>query len=190
MPDIEFIHSTADVTRALCYALDSGFHVLTGIPQKSPRALAIHRGTINDQLRGVFYLVRPAWEFGPYQMMEILEGNNKGMYTLSPRVNFAPITVFFQGERADQGKRQLGNAVLSFHRDWLEQPEKKIRKSPRDLELWFRKLAGHLLSKVVLRAGVHRYHISATVLADPTAAQCLPPFDFIPWNKEIFVPPK
>lgn len=98
------------------------------------------------------------------------------------------MTIYFQGERFDQGRRRLGNGVLSFHRDWLELPGKVVYPTPPEVGVWFKRIAAHLFSGIVVKAGVHRYHACKGLIADPTSAECLPPFDFIPWNRDVLKP--
>jgi hypothetical protein len=185
MPDREFIHSTHDIATALTYALDSGMTVIVDHPQQEPRPHILARKEIITFDRGVFLLSQPNWQFGARQMTKILGGAHQGLYSMSPRVNQSPITIYFQGERIDRQRRRLGSGVLSFHRDWLELPSKVVRKTPADVQIWFDKLASHLFSKTAIKAGAHRYHLCRGVVADPQANHCLPPFDFIPWMREF-----
>jgi hypothetical protein len=185
MPDREFIHSTSDVTSALNYAFDSGLLVRLDEPQTEPRPLMLTRANVADITKGVFFLFRPEWVFAPFQTMLISGGHNRAKYDISPRVNYAPISVSFQGERIDQGRRRFGNCVVSCHRDWLEMPAKIVRPSPPEVQEWWKRIVKHLSSGVVVKAGVHRYHICRGVISDPSAADSLPPFDFIPWGREV-----
>jgi hypothetical protein len=134
---------------------------------------------------GVFFLFRPDWVYGDFQMRPISAGHNRGKFFVQPRVNFSPITAYFSGEHVVNGKRKLGTGTISCHRDWLELPAKVVRETPADVELWFKRIVVHVSSGIVVKAGVHRYEICRGVIADPTAPDCLPPFDFIPWNSEI-----
>jgi len=184
MPDYEFIHSWSDVSSVLNYAIDSGFKIRSGAPQRELEPCLVTRDSIASFQGGVFYLFRPEWEFGQCQMLLISEGANKGMYTLSPRVNISPITLYFQGEGLSNDRRRFGAGLLSFHRDWLELPANVVRKTPREVAVWYKKLASHMFSEMLIKVDVHKYHLCKGVLATPNAIQWLPPFEFIPWNGE------
>lgn len=188
MPDREFIHCSADVASTLLYALDSGLQVRLDEPQQEPRPCMLTRADAAVIKGGVFFLFRPEWVFGPLQIRPISSGYYAGQYHISPRVNYAAITVSFHGERMDQGRRRLGGAIVSCHRDWLEMPAKVVHVPPPDVKVWFKRIVAHLSSGIVVEAGVHHYRICKGVVADPTAGECLPPFDFIPWGPEVVHP--
>lgn len=183
MPDREFIHSASDVASSLLYALDSGFHVCHCEPQYNASPRMLTKAQARHLSAGVFLLLRPEWIFGTLQVSRITAGVNRGKYFVSPGVNCAPITLYFQGERIEKGHRRFGAGVVSFDRDWLELPAHVIRESPPELETWFVQILDNLLSDISIKAGAHRYFISRGVVSDPSAAQCLPPFDFIPWSE-------
>lgn len=190
MPDREFIHSTSDVTSTLLYAFDSGLQVMLDEPQPEARPCMLTRADVAAIKRGQFFLFRPEWVYGPLQTMVISGGYNRGKYDISPRVNYAPISVSFHGERMDQGRRRLGGCDVSCHSDWLEMPAKIVRATPPEVRDWWKRIVAHLSSGVVVKAGVHRYHICKGVIDDPIAEECLPPFDFIPWGSDVLRPRK
>ena len=185
MPDREFIHTTSDVTATLLFAFDSGLQVMVDEPQTEPRPRNLTRDDVPRIEKGSFHLYQSAWIFGPFQTMEIPVGFNRGKYFVQPRVNYSPISVFFAGERDHQGRRRLGSGVLSYHRDWLELPARIVWPTPPDVRAVYKSVASHMLSGNVVSAGVHRYHICRGVDADARSGQCLPPFDFIPWGREM-----
>ncbi len=185
MPDREFIHSTIDVTSTLLCALDSGMRVRLDEPQPAPHPFMVERTDVADLERGIFFLFRPQWLYGPFQAMAISGGHNLGKYTISPGVNHSAVSVYFQGERIDQGRRRFGSCVVSWHRDWLEMPAKIVRPTPPEVEVWFKRIVKHLSSGIVIKAGVHRYRVCKGVVADPDVRNCLPPFDFIPWGDDV-----
>jgi hypothetical protein len=188
MPDRQFIHSTADVSTTLKYALELGMQIIQDQPQTAqrPRMLTWEQTCLNE---GVFYLIHPEWMFGAFQMTAISGGYNRGKYSLQPRVNHAAVSLYFGGERVDQGRRRLGNCVVSWHRDWLEFPARVVKPTPPEVRKFYKRIVARLSSGIVVKRGVHRYHVSRTVLADPSASACLPPFDFIPWGDEVFKRP-
>jgi hypothetical protein len=185
MPSSEFIHSSSDVASTLLYAIDSGLQVRLDEPQLEPFPRMVTRSEVAEIIRGVFFIYRPEWYYGPFQIGAIPGGYNVGKYSVSPRINCSPITVYFQGERMDQGRRRFGDCLVSSHPDWLEMPAKIVRDTPPDVKEWFKRIVAHLSAGVFVKAGVHKYHISKGVMADPAAAECLPPFDFIPWGSEV-----
>jgi hypothetical protein len=186
MPDREFIHASADVRSTLLFALDSGLSVMEDdMEQSEPRPNMLDRAAVAQCEKGVFYLFRPDWVFGPFQFNCITEGYYCGKFSVQPRVNFTAVTVYFQGERIDEGRRRFGDCVVSSHRDWLEVPGNIVRPKPPEVDEWFKRIVAHLSSDVTIEAGVHRYRVSKGVMADPASGECLPPFDFIPWCGDL-----
>ena len=181
MPDREFIHATADVPSTLIFAINSGLQVMQNTQQTDPRPHILDRSEIDDIQKGDFYLFRPEWVFGPFELSRISEGHDRGKFFVRPRVNFTAVSVYFQGERVDEGRRRFGSCAISSHRDWLEVPGNVVRPIPAAVDEWFKRIVAHLSSGVFVEAGVHRYHLSKGVKADPGSDECLPPFDYIPW---------
>ena len=188
MADREFIHSSADVASTLRYAFDSGLQVRLDDPQVEARPRILSWADIGHVDSGVLFLFRPEWVFGPFQITQISGGYNVGKYDVAPRVNCAPLTVYFQGERMSEGRRLFGSCVVSSHSEWLEMPAKVLHPTPPDVHLLFKRIVAHLSSGIVIKAGVHKYHVCKGVISDPNAAECRPPFDFIPWSKELLYP--
>jgi hypothetical protein len=185
MADRAFIHAAADVSSTLAFALDSGLCVIdAGMEQSKPFPNKLERTDVAQRQKGVFYLFSPEWVFGPFQFDQIQEGYYRGNFSIQPRVNFAAVTVYFQGERMDQGQRRFGDCLVSSHRHWLEVPGNVVRPEPPDVDEWFKCIAAHLASGIAIKAGVHRYGVTKGVLADPNRNEALPPFDFIPWPIE------
>lgn len=185
MPDHELIHSAADVTSALEYGLDSGLELMLDQPQDMPRPRILTRRDIPNFDRGTFFLYRPEWVYGPWKMMRLTAGLNKGKFFVQPRVNFSPISLHFNGETIVEGRRRFGAGVISIHSDWLEHPAQALRATPRDVELRFKRMVTHLSSGLVIKAHVHRYIICRGVIASPDIQQSEPPFDFIPWGRDV-----
>jgi hypothetical protein len=186
MADREIIHCTADVANALYFVLDNGFQVAQDLPSEVPEPQMLTRSKVGGIQKGVFLVFRPEWLFGPFQFMAISDGANQGKFFLQPRVNYSAITLYFGGERVEKGQRMLGSGAVSFYREWLELPAKVLKPAPDDGPAWFKKIIAQLSAGIVIKAGKHRYEICRGVIADPSSAQCLPPFEFIPWNKELF----
>jgi len=185
MADRQFIHSSADVTSTLLYAFDTGLQVRLDEPQQEACPRILSRAEICRIDRGSLYLFRPEWSFGPFQFIQISEGYNVGKYFVSPGVNCVSLAVYFQGERINEGRRLFGNCVVSSQSEWLEMPAKVLHSTPTDVQILFKRIVAHLASGVVIKAGVHKYQVCKGVINDPDAAKCGPPFDFIPWSKEV-----
>lgn len=185
MPDREFIHSSADVGAVLQYLLELGFQIMVDEPQPTPVACVLTTEHATSTERGQFHVFRPEWVYGPFKVSPISGGYHRGKYDIAPRVNFAAISMYFHGERTDHGKRRFGSAAVSSYVDSLEFPANVVRPSPPDTDKWFKRIVGQLSSGVVVKAGVHKYHVTKGVLAEPDAATCLPPFDFIPWGTHV-----
>ena len=183
MPDREFIHSSSDVSSTFLYALDNGFEVMSADPQREPVPHMLSRDEAANASEGQLYVFRPEWVFGQLQLMAIPGGYNKGKYFVKPCTNFAPVFLYFFGERIERGRRKFGGGLVSYNREWLALPATAVNPTPPEVKVWFKRFVDHLSSGVVVKAGVHKYHVTKGVLADPAAAQCLPPFDFIPWGE-------
>ena len=153
MPDREIIHSTADVPAALAYAFDAGFQVMLDEPQIEPKPRLLAQSEVSSMARGVFYLFRATWVYGPIETMKIDAGCNQAKFFVKPRVNFSPITLYFGGERKANGQRQLGAGLVSFDRNWLELPRSVVRPTPTDVEVWHKKIFCHLTTGVFVRVG-------------------------------------
>jgi hypothetical protein len=166
--------------------MDSGLRVManTAFPTANPTELTIPE--VSNLQRGDFFLFRPEWVFGPFQTMAISGGVSAGNYFVQPRVNFAPVSIFFNGESLERGRRRFGSGVISYHADWLEVPGTVVKPTPNDVKQWFKRLVEHLSSGVIVTGGVNAYLVCRGVLADPELDECLPPFDFIEWISEHF----
>src|SRR5688572_5941153 len=140
MPDREFIHSAFDVSAVLYYALGSGMQVIVDTPQPEPRPRMITTEDVPLYESGVFLLFKPEWVYGEFQVSLASAGHYAGKFFVQPRVNFAPVTVYFSGERLVDGRRKLGSGVLSVHSDWLEMPAKLTHSTPAEVKMWFKKV--------------------------------------------------
>jgi hypothetical protein len=181
MPDCELIHSSSDVTSVLSYALQSGFLVRIDAPQREANVRLVGPSEAGEMQRGVFFLYRPEWIFGPFQFFPVPAGENAGKYFVSPSANCSPIKFYFSGERLDNGRRRFGACAVSYDRDWLELASRTTRRASPDVGKWFRHLVRHISSGVVIKGGKHNYGICRGVLLDPHLNRSLPPFDFVPW---------
>lgn len=190
MPDKELIHVTSDLTAALLFALDGGLQVRVDEPQLVPRPRLLERSEVGTFTKGVFFLFRPEWVHGPFQILPISAGHNQGKYTVSPGINVPGLTLYFGGESIDQGRRRLGTGAVSFNQEWLELPTKAIRRAPPEIGQWWKRILSHILSGASIKVGAHRYELCRAAADDPNLLQCLPPFDFIPWNREVIQRPK
>src|SRR5215510_14046028 len=105
MPNTEFIHSCADVSSTLIFALDSGLQIMIDEPQSEPEPRMLTRAHAAQTKSGVFSLIHPEWIFGLFQKMAIPSGFNQGKYFFQPRTNHTAVSIYFSGERIDQGRR-------------------------------------------------------------------------------------
>ena len=182
MPHRELIHAAPDVSALLQYAFDMGLTIREDSPTSEPFPRFVKPAQSKNIDRGVFVLSRPEWEYGHLQILPINSGIYAGKFFVSPSINYASITVYFGGERSEGRFRRLGDGCLSFKRTWLEETTNKNKPAPPEVETCFKKIAKHLFSGVIIKAGVHRYNLCRRALADPEVERCLPPFDFIPWT--------
>lgn len=181
MPDREFIHSRGDVQDALRFAWTIGLHVLPDAARANDVTNALSPEALDSVDRGVFQLYRPDWVMAPLQVMRIDTGANAGKYVVKPGVNFAAITIYFQGEGVLEGKRRFGSGTISFKRQWLQSATNEMRSAPVGIAQHYAKMCRHLLSRIVVRAGVHRYSVARHAAQLASTEQTYPPFDFIPW---------
>lgn len=179
MPDREFIHSREDLLDALRHARALGLQVLPDTSLTAPAPLSGEE--IESLDHGVFHLYRPEWVEAPLQVMRIDAGANAGKYVVKPAVNFAAITVYFQGEGVLEGTRRLGSGTISFKPEWLHNSANEMRPAPIGVRKYYDAMCKHLLSRGVVRAGVHRYRIARHAARLASTESTLPPFDFIPW---------
>lgn len=181
MPDREFIHSREDVRDALRFARSMGLQVLSDrtLGSRAPEPMSSEQ--IDGVDRGVFYLFRSEWVSAPLQVMHIDAGANAGTFVVKPDVNFAAITVYFQGEGVVEGTRRLGSGTISFKREWLHNAANEMRPVPIAVSNDYDALCKHLLHRDVVRAGVHRYRLARNASRLASTESTRPPFDFIPW---------
>lgn len=179
MPGREFIHTQEDESGILRYAQTLGLKVM---PDTAPRDKMIDLGPseIASAGRGVFHLFLPKWVAYPLKIERIEAGGNAGKYYLKG-VNFAEISIYFQGEGEQDGRRRLGSGDISFKREWLDDQAHEMRPSPPEISQYYNALCKELLSRQAIKAGVHRYFLCRHAAEVAASADTLPPFDFIPW---------
>ncbi len=115
------------------------------------------------------------------QVMRIDAGANAGKCVVKPGVNFAAITVYFQGEGVVEGTRRLGSGTISFKREWLHSAANEMRPAPDGVAKVCDAMCKQMLSRDEIRAGVHRYRIARHAAQLASNESTDPPFDFIPW---------
>jgi hypothetical protein len=108
MPDREFIHSYEDVQQVLRHAQRLGLTILAEGPREGDPTVALSDAEIELVERGCFLLFQPDWVGGPLLSMRINAGYNAGKHFVMPRVNFASIALYLQGECDQAGRRRLG----------------------------------------------------------------------------------
>jgi hypothetical protein len=189
MPDREFIHSYEDVQQVLRHAQRLGLTILAEGPREGDPTVALSDAEIELVERGCFLLFQPDWVGGPLLSMRINAGYNAGKHFVMPRVNFASIALYLQGECDQAGRRRLGSGNIMYKREWLHDTANEMRPSPPTVAQVYKALCKHMLSKDVIRAGVHRYHLCAHAARLALTEAVVPPFDFIPWPPEAKAKP-
>jgi hypothetical protein len=188
MPDREFIHSHEDVREALRHAQRLGLTILSAEPREGDPTVALSDAEIESAEGASFLLFQPNWVGGPLLSMRIGAGHNAGKYVVR-QMNFAAITLYFQGEGDQAGRRRLGSGCISHDREWLHDTANEMRPSPPMVAQVYKALCEHMLSKDVIKAGVHRYHLCPNAARLALTEATVPPFDFIPWPPEAKAKP-
>ena len=131
--------------------------------------------------RGTILLFRPEWVVDEIQLNPIKRGVDAGTYTVRAGINFPPISLYFSGDEDIAGVRRLGDGSVSFKREWLHDKAHEMRPTPPEVEQDYKQVCKHLLSKIVVKAGVHRYHVCKQAAELAARIPTRPPFDYIPW---------
>ena len=177
----EFIHAREDMESIFRFADSIGLLLL--VPQyledkevrpKKPDELRSFSG-------GSIHLVRPEWVVDDIEVMLLDAGPNAGKYVVRTNINFSSIKLYFQGDEDVAGVRRLGGGGISFAREWLHRKAHEMRLSPPEVAQTYKDVSKHLLSKVVVRAGVHHYHVCKQAAELAARIPTRPPFDYIPW---------
>lgn len=180
MPDKRIIHAREDIESVLRFADSIGLLLLPDILEenearpRTPEEFQPFSG-------GVIHLFRSEWVVGGTQVMLIDAGANAGKYFVRAGINFPPISFYFSGDEDIAGIRRLGSGQVSFKREWLHDKAHEMRLSPPEVEQDYKQVCKHLLSKIVVKAGVHRYHICKQAAELAARIPTRPPFDYIPW---------
>ncbi|MBK9258862.1 MAG: hypothetical protein IPM54_03390 [Polyangiaceae bacterium] len=67
------------------------------------------------------------------------------------------ISLYFQGDEDIAGVRRLGSGQVFFKREWLHDKTHEMRVSPPGVEQMCKEVCKPL-SRITVKAGVHRYH--------------------------------
>lgn len=180
MPEKRLIHAHEDIENVVRFADSIGLLVLPGdlevadtTPWKPEKLRSFLQGTL------VFFL--PEWVVDGIQLNPITSGIDAGTYTVRTNINFSAITLYVSGERHIDGMRRLGDASISFKREWLHAQAHEMRLAPPDVEVVYKQVCKHLLSGVVARGGGHVYHVCKEAAELARRVETRPPFDYIEW---------
>lgn len=180
MPEKRYIHAHEDIEGVVRFADSIGLLVL---PQKLEEEDS--RPWLPQRLRsflgGTLLLYRPQWVTDAIKVIRITGGAFAGTYTVCPSINLSAIDLYFSGDNDIEGIRSLGVGSISFKREWLHKEAHEMRPSPPDVEVAYKQVCKHLLSNVVARGGVHRYHVCKEAVALAARSPTRPPFDYIEW---------
>jgi hypothetical protein len=181
MPNREFIHASEDVAKILKFVIELGLIIRVDQPtiDREPKVLSVDE--IEEINRGVFFIFHPNWFFGEDQYIQISDGINRGKYSISPRVNGSPITLYFGGERIDGDILRLGSGFLSWDKKWLYQPEGTIHNAPREVGIVYEKIIKFMDMRKSLKGGIHTYMVLEAAWCKLNAKEVFPPFDYILW---------
>lgn len=179
MPSKNCIHSREDIDSILRFADSFGLHLLPDRlkyedvrPWKPEEFQPFEGGTI--------YLFRPEWIVDSLRLMYVEEGVNTGTYVVTGK-NFSPIKLYFQGDEMVVNTRRLGDCIVSFKRDFLHEQSHEMRLSSPDVEVVYKEICKHLLSRITVSGAGHRYHVCKEAAKLATLMSTRPPFDYIPW---------
>ena len=77
--------------------------------------------------------------------------------------------------------RCLGIGSVSFQREWLHRKAHEMRLTPPEVEPMYKQVYKHLLSRIFVKGGVHRYYVCKHAAELAARIETRPPYDYIPW---------
>jgi len=177
----EFIHAREDMGSVFHFAESVGLLLLVPKyledkevrPKKPEELTAFSVGEI--------LLYRPEWVFDDFKVMLLDAGLSAGKYVVCSGINMSAISLSFSGVEDIGGVRRLGGGYVSYKREWLHDKTREMRLSPPEVAQVYKQVCKHLFSKIVVRAGVHHYHVCKQAAELAARIPTRPPFDFIPW---------
>jgi hypothetical protein len=176
----EFIHAHEDIDKILHWADSIGLLLLPERledndcqPKRPEEFRSFPRVTI--------LLFRREWIVDAIELHRISGGINVGKYFVRTNINFAAISLSFDGDEDVAGVRRLGGGDISYGREWLHAKTHEMRLSPPDVAQTYKQVCKHLFSKISVRGGVHNYHVCKEAAELATRIPTRPPFDYIPW---------
>jgi hypothetical protein len=179
MTSREIIHASEDVVNVLNHASQLGLIIQYEWPSNLPEIQLVNEQNIKFYDRGTFTLYKKEWIFGEPVFLPITAGYNKGKFFQSPRVNIAPITISFDGERSANNVSRLGGGLISCHADWLHSVDQSLRPTPSDVMVVYNSLIRQIDIGIRLRGGVHTYFVLSHAWEKLISGLNIPPFDFI-----------
>ena len=180
MPYKRIIHTNEDTQSVLRFADSIGLLLLPDILEDDDA-----RPRKPEELewfsRGVIHLFRPEWVEGGVQVRLIDGGADVGKYHVCAGINLSTIELSFSGDKDIAGVRRLGPGVISFKREWLHDKAHEMRPAPPDVEQVYKQVCKHLLSRIFVKGGGHRYYVCKHAAELAARMETRPPFDYIPW---------
>lgn len=179
MATAKFVHALEDVAAVLICAAELGMTIQIDAPTERPEKEMLSRLDFNKVGHGVFLLYRPEWVFGAPEFAEIPAGRNRGKYFQKPRVNFAPITVSFGGERVESGVTLLGSGTISVHTDWLNSVNQTLQPTPDAVKSAYDFVKKKMDTRKRLRGGGQTFIVLEYALQKLNSGTASPPFDYL-----------
>ena len=180
MPHKRIIHANEDIESILRYA-DSVGLVLLPQDLENDNVQPWKVDELRLFSRGTILLFRPEWVVDDIQLNPIDAGPRAGKYTVRASINMSAISLYFHGEMDIDGVHRLGIGSVSFQREWLHDKAHEMRLSPPDVEHVYKEVCKHLLSRISVRGGRHRYYVCKQAAELAARIPTRPPFDYIPW---------
>lgn len=181
MPDKDFIHAREDVESVLRFADSLGLLMLPVELGREVEPRPRKPEELQSFSRGQVLLYRPDWVMDGIQVNRAERGVFAGTYSVRSGTNFSPVKLYFQGDEDIGGIRRLGDGLISFKREWLHDKAHEMRPAPPEVEHVYKQICKYMLSKIVVRGGVHRYHVCKQAAELAARMETLPPYDYIPW---------
>jgi hypothetical protein len=179
MAAVKFVHAFEDVAVVLMCAAELGMTIQVDAPTEGPEQDTVSIVDLNKLGHGVFLLYRPEWVFGTPEFAKISAGRNRGKYFQKPRVNFAPITVSFGGERVESGVTRLGSGTLSVHTNWLNSFDQTLQPTPDAVRSAYDIVKKKIDTRKRLRGGGQIFMVLEYASKKLNSRTALPPFDYL-----------
>lgn len=179
MAAVQVVHAFEDVAMVLSCALELGMVIQVDAPAERPEQALVSSEVLPRLGHGVFVLYRPDWVFGSPVFVEVSGGLNAGKFFQKPRVNVAPITASFSGERQEGLVSRLGSGTISRHADWLCSVDQTLQSSPVAVKSVYDALIKKVDTRHRLRGGGHNFIVLEHAWRKLSNGLAQPPFDYL-----------